>query len=572
MAITDEQLTYTMLAQGINGTPTILRASTGYVETFKPSPIYQGLPDLTARVFDNFNFIVNEFESDTQFINWCQSSTVIHTPFFYPSKQVNNVRYMEIVNTGSTSARSLNISLISTDGELIREHGVAYAESLYEQWSIDLAPSTYHAPLVLFLYGDINTNRCYFAFGAKFSNDMISKYPALANKWYFNDGGSLLTMDLIRLMLDESMIADDEGGAPTGDADGGGGLYDYPFGAIEVPNLPQYSVCDTGMIGLYNTTPSQMYQLSDKLWSQNFFDNIIKNFQSPMDNIISLHVVPFNIFGGTTQNIHIGNYDTEIPSNLLDSSYYEIDCGTINLTGAYKTFADYAPFTQISCYLPMIGVVDIPPDDIQNGAINIKYHIDVFSGACVAFISAYLRGQWTVVQQHQGDMITQYPVTGADYTNYFAGRIGALTKAITAGALLASVPATGGATAPITGGVLAQLNAGSAVGIAGAGAMGAGAVTGAMTAKPQYQRTGSMTSAGGLMGVQTPYLIISKPNYIQASNFRQTKGYVSNLTCTIGNESGYLSATVNNAMLTGIECTETEKQLIAGALAEGVYV
>lgn len=548
MAITDEQLTYTMLAQGIAGTPTVLRASTGSVETFTPSPIYQGLPDLTARVFDSFNFIVDEFDSDTQFINRCQSSVIFHTPFFYPSKQVNNVRYMEIANTGSTSARSLNINLIDTNGELIREHGVAYAESLYENWSIDLTPSTYHAPLVLFLYGDINTNRCYFAFAAKFSNDMISKYPALANKWYFNDGGSILTMDLIRLMLDESMLADEEGGAPTGEEGGGGGLYDYPFGAIPIPNLPQYSVCDTGMIGLYNTTPSQMYQLSNKLWSQNFFDNIIKNFSSPMENIISLHAVPFTVYGGSTQNIHIGNYDTEIPSNLLASTYFDIDCGTINITGAYKTFADYSPFTHISCYLPYIGVIDIPPDDCQDGAINVRYHIDVFSGSCVVFISALIRGQWTVVQQHQGDIITQYPITGADYTSYFMGRINAVVKAASAGAMFASVP-----TAGISAGIDAMQTA--------------------LTAKPTYQRTGSMSSAAGLMGVQTPYLIFTKPNYIQAGNFREIKGYTSNLQCTIGEQSGFINASVENEKLEGFgSATDREKEMIKNTLASGIYI
>lgn len=564
MAITDEQLTYTMLAQGISGAPTLLRATMGSVETFTPSPIYQGLPNLTTRVFDSFNFIVDEFDSNTQFINRCQASVVSHIPFFYPSKQVNNINYMELANTGSASARYLNINLIDTNGELIRDHGVSYAESIYEQWSIDLEPSTYHAPLVLFLYGDITTNRCYFAFAAKFSNDMISKYPALANKWYFNDGGALLTMDLIRLMLDESMIADDEGGAPTGDAGGGGGLYDYPYGAISIPNLPQYSVCDTGMVGIYSTTPSQMYQLSNKLWSQNFFDSIIKNFESPIENIISLHAVPFNVYGGSTQNIHIGNYDTEIPSNLLASSYYDIDCGTININGAYKTFADYSPFTHISCYLPYIGVVDIPPDDVQDGAINIRYHIDVFSGACVVFISAFIRGQWTVVQQHQGDIITQYPISGADFTNVFVGRIGAITKAITAGAMFASIPATAGASAPIT--------AASTMG-ANVGAMATQATTSALTAKPTYQRTGSMASAAGLMGVQTPYLIFTKPNFIQASNFREIKGYTSNLQCVIGEQTGFLSASVKNEKLEGFGgATDREKELIKNTLAAGIYI
>lgn len=545
MAITNEQVTYTYLAQGLSGSPYTLKATMPQLVEFKPSDLLPLLPTVSISSYNKgLATTIHTWATITDYYDWVNSQASYI--FFRPSTHFNDIYSVELSGRGTGGI----VDIIARDdnGNRVFDVSVAPPDLAYRQYSADGAPDYTEYPIILTLRGDIASQTCYFSFASEFSAEYHQNYPATQNYYYDCDSGSTNSIELLHMMLDESIMPDEEGGAPTGEAGGGGGLYDYPYGAISIPNLPQFSVCDTGMIGLYNTTPSQMYQLSNKLWSENFFNNIIKNFASPMENIISLHAVPFTVYGGSTQNIHIGNYDTEIPSNLLASTYFDIDCGTINITGAYKTFADYSPFTHISCYLPYIGVVDIPPDDCQDGAINVRYHIDVFSGSCVVFISALIRNQWTVVQQHQGDIITQYPITGADYTSYFMGRINAVVKAASAGAMFASVP-----TAGISAGIDAMQTA--------------------LTAKPTYQRTGSMSSAAGLMGVQTPYLIFTKPNYIQAANFREIKGYTSNLQCTIGEQSGFLNASVENEKLEGFGgATDREKEMIKNTLAAGIYI
>lgn len=545
MAITNEQVTYTYLAQGLSGSPYTLKATMPQLVEFKPSGLLPLLPTVSISSYNKgLATTIHTWATITDYYNWVNSQASYI--FFRPSTHFNDIYSVELSGRGTGGI----VDIIARDdnGNRVFDASAAPPDLAYRRYSADGAPDYTEYPIILTLRGDIASQTCHFSFASEFSAEYHQNYPATQNYYYDCNSGSTNNIKLLRMMLDESIMPDEEGGAPTGEAGGGGGLYDYPYGAISIPNLPQYSVCDTGMIGLYNTTPSQMYQLSNKLWSENFFDNIIKNFASPMENIISLHAVPFTVYGGATQNIHIGNYDTEIPSNLLASTYFDIDCGTINITGAYKTFADYSPFTHISCYLPYIGVVDIPPDDCQDGAINVRYHIDVFSGSCVVFISALIRNQWTVVQQHQGDIITQYPITGADYTSYFMGRINAVVKAASAGAMFASVP-----TAGISAGIDAMQTA--------------------LTAKPTYQRTGSMSSAAGLMGVQTPYLIFTKPNYIQAANFREIKGYTSNLQCTIGEQSGFINASVENEKLEGFgSATDREKEMIKNTLAAGIYI
>lgn len=550
MPVTNEQLTYFYLTQGLAGRPYTLRGSQPLTQTF--SATLQ--PTVTAPVFTSLATTILKWNTMTDYLNYARQGTGILQKIFYPNHVVNGVNSLAIASY-STQGDTISIVALDANDNVIAEAATSPPSGVYSRWCTwENVPSvTEEMPVYLILRSDANSNLVFFSFASEFAPSLTRLYDAMNNFYVDLSSGATLNMDLLRLMVDESMLPDDDGGAPTGDEDGGGGLFDYPYTPIGEPALPTVSICDTGMISLYTVSPSDMYQLAQKLWSQNFFDTIIKNFQSPMDNIVSLHVVPFNVYAATQSNIIIGNYDTEIPSNMLTTTYFDIDCGIIELTGAYKTFADYAPFTDLALYLPYIGIVPISPDDIMNGAINVKYHIDVFSGACVAFVMSLIRGQWTVLNQYEGNILTQFPITGADYTNVYVGAMQVANTAIQTGMQVATAPSAVNSVSAATNGITQGL-------------------TQAMQAKPTFQRSGNITSAAGLMGVQTPYLIITKPNYIQAKDFRAMKGYVSNLSCTIGDESGFISASVNNEQLTNINATQDEKNMLRQLLAEGVYI
>ena len=325
-------------------------------------------------------------------------------------------------------------------------------------------------------------------------------------------------------------------GAYGGAGGGGGGQFRPSYG-INIPQLPSISACDTGMVSLYALNSSQMLSVAGYMWSSNFFDSILKNFQSPMDNIISLQMVPLSVYqlSGSAGNITIGNLDSGLPAlKKLTTTYYEVNCGTIKVDEYYKSFADYSPYVQMHLSLPFCGIAQIDPDDCMGGYINIVYHVDVFSGSCVAFVRCFTNGVWTVLQQHSGNIIAQFPVTGRDYSNVYIGAINSISS-------------------------LAQGNV-------------VGAMSSAANIKPTYQRSGGVTSVAGLMGVRIPYLIISTPKYIMASNFREIKGYTSNLKVRIGDQSGFLQATGDNSELSSIPCTEEERAYIRQMLSDGIYV
>ena len=349
---------------------------------------------------------------------------------------------------------------------------------------------------------------------------------------YANTGGDR-ELQLMDELLDGQYL-DSEGIAPTGGTGGGGGYFSRPDEIVGVPSLPSVSVCDTGFVSLFSVTTGELQALATYMWDNNFFNTIVKNFNSPMENIISLNLIPFNP-SGSPGNIIIGNVDTGIASSKLSTSFFHVSCGQKNVSEYYRSFADYAPFTpSIGLFLPYIGIVNLNPDDCMNGIIKVDYNIDVFSGACVAFVSCNTNGVWHVLQQHQGTITSSFPLSGQNYMNVYTGILNA-----------ASSFASG-----------AFVNSANQI----------------ANIKPEYQRSGNVSSTAGILGTQYPYLIFSTPQYIMAENFRDVKGYTSNLKCTISSCSGFLQATADNSELSSIPCTEEERDYIRNILSEGIYV
>lgn len=344
-------------------------------------------------------------------------------------------------------------------------------------------------------------------------------------------------MDYIDELFNGNYDGNDGQIAPTGTTGGGGGTFFRPTYGVGIPSLPSVSVCDTGMVSVYSVSTAQLRSLGQYLWDTNFIEQIKKLFQSPLDNIITLQSVPLvsGAMRGTASNIIIGNVDTLIPSTLkLSTTYYNVNCGTISVPEIYKSFADYGGYVMIDLVLPYIGVVRINPDDIVNGRINVVYHIDVFSGACVAFVNCFTNGVWTVLSEHSGNITAQFPITGSNFASVYIGAINSIGASLSGNT--------------------------------------AGAFNSAMNMKPSYARSGGVTATSGIMGIQRPYLIFSSPKYIIADNFRDIKGYTSNLKCRIGDCSGFFQASVDDTDIENLTCTRGELDIIRNALSQGIYI
>ena len=418
--------------------------------------------------------------------------------------------------------------------------GINFTE--YHQWGlVSTSPDTY-TPLALVPCSFIDPfdNQTYFNWSLLCGVGAFAKYLYHVPFDWVMIGYNHTIWELWAALLD-GYLADTQQIAPSGGEGGGGGIYSRPDEEVPIPPLPSISICDSGFVALYSVSQNDMQQLATYLWDSNFFNNIIKNFASPFDNIVAFQEIPFTPSNLTAANIIFGNVDTGISAYKYSTSFFELDFGSINVSNYYKTFADYAPYTKIQLYLPYIGIVPINPDDVMDGIINVVYHIDVFSGACVAYIYCKNTGKWHVLNQYSGNILNEFPITGANYTNMYIGQMSGAVGAI--------------------GGV-ASMNPGAVM----------NGISQMISSKPEYQRSGGIGSTAGLMSVQNPYLIFSTPQYIVADNFRDVKGHTSNLKVTVGNETGFLQAEEDNSELSSIGCTKEEEDMIRTLLKEGIYI
>lgn len=283
---------------------------------------------------------------------------------------------------------------------------------------------------------------------------------------------------------------------------------------------------------IYNPTLEQVNQFGSWLWSSNFVEQLKKLFNDPMQAIIGLHKVysPVQTTGQGT--IKCGYLDSGVPSKLVSNQYVTVDCGSVDMQEYFGNVFDYPPYTEISIYLPFIGIRQLDPSDVMRSTISVKYHIDVLTGACLAEVNVQRDASGGTLYTFSGDAAVRYPVSSGSYMGIVSGLIGVATS-IVSGNLL---PALGGATRLHT----------------------------------NVDRSGSFTGNSGAMGSKVPYIIISRPQTAMADKFETLSGYPSNTYTPLSACKGFTQ--VKYCHVENLSATETEKNEIERLLKEGVIL
>lgn len=323
--------------------------------------------------------------------------------------------------------------------------------------------------------------------------------------------------------------------------DGGQGGYSLTSDNIGVPSLPSISAVDSGFVRVYDVSTAEMEALASELWTPNFFNTIVKNFQSPFENIISLGIVPFTGLTGSQEQIQIGNYAATAVGNKLATTVYNIDCGNVNVQEFYNNWLDYDGYTDITVVLPLCGTVSVSPSEFMDGVMNIQYNFDIFSGAVIAFISCIKNGLESVLYTKEGSIRTEIPISGANYASVYSTMISSAL--------------------------------GMATGIAiGRPDKAAGAASNLLSMKPQYQRSGSAHGAQNILGIRTPYIVLHRPDCVQDQTYPYEHGFRSDKYCAIQDCTGFLQASIDMYDLEGIPCTDQEREMIKKSISEGIYI
>ena len=341
--------------------------------------------------------------------------------------------------------------------------------------------------------------------------------------------------------LDAEFAADDpysEGG--NSGVGGGSGDFDGTGDLISIPSLPTLSASDTGFITLYNPSIAQLKALAQYMWSNPLFDLDAwkKIFADPMQAILGLSIVPVNVPSGSTQAITIGNISTGIVMSVASSQYVEVDCGSLNVNEFWGAYLDYDPYTQCEIYLPYCGIHPLAVDDIMGKSVHVVYHIDILSGAATAFVSC----GGTVLYSFVGQCASSIPITGDNWTNVING-------AINIAASIGSMIASDGMTAPMAAASIAS--------------------TAVNQMKPRVEKSGSMGGTGGMLAVQTPYLILTRPQQCLPNKQNTYTGYPSFIAENLSELTGYTEIELihlENIPATSAEISELETILKGGVI------
>lgn len=306
------------------------------------------------------------------------------------------------------------------------------------------------------------------------------------------------------------------------------------------PFLPPDGTANA-LYAIYNPSQGELNSFGAWLWSSNFVDQLLKLFNDPMQAIIGLHKVFVNPVISGRQNIKVGYLDSGVASNVVGAQYVTVDCGSVSIPEYFGNVFDYDPFTQIYLYLPFVGIQRLDTGDVMRGTLNVVYHCDVLTGACLVEVNVLRDGGGGIIYTYTGNCAVQYPISSGSYM----GIIASLASVV--GGVVGTI-ATGGALAPVA----------------------LGAVSGVMNAHTRVEHSGGFSGNAGAMGIKKPYVIITRPQTCLADDFPAFNGYPANKLTYIADCTGYIKC--DECHIEQIPGTDAELSELENLLKSGIII
>lgn len=311
---------------------------------------------------------------------------------------------------------------------------------------------------------------------------------------------------------------------------------------------------------------------------------------SASDGLISFQYFPFNIpSANVSQTAKIGAYNDNgtirgfpLPADVqylqITATSFMIDLGSTRINALYNDFRDFPPYSTYNAFIPFVNqsyTIDFAV--FKNHTVSFQLIVDVLTGSGIVCI---LR-DGLLYDTINGTVATQISINSADVAQYNAS-VKATENAMQSNELnakLAMINMVSGLTSAVVGG--SSINLGGAV---SAVTGGLSAVTNAALNRDmlQYQldtmqvHHSLIQSASANCGNQLErevHIIIAHakmlPDYNE-SIYSKTVGYACCKNDLIANCSNFTQ--VSEINLTGINCTDVEKNLIKSALMQGVVI
>lgn len=194
----------------------------------------------------------------------------------------------------------------------------------------------------------------------------------------------------------------------------------------------------------YLLTATETSFLKQELVTPDFLDEMKQYFSNPLENVIRAQLTPVTLGNldnwGTLDRIQVGNYMLEAQGRRFSSSKMVKKFYTIPIPWLYSDFRNRSPYTNITLYMPFVGMVSLDTAVLYNtNSILIEVFVEPISGSVVYKIFADSPASTEVsvlIDTYSGNCNTETPIARVTTVNGVQGTI----SAALVGASLATNP------------------------------------------------------------------------------------------------------------------------------------
>lgn len=339
----------------------------------------------------------------------------------------------------------------------------------------------------------------------------------------------------------------------TEDQIGGDGDYDIGGDSLGLPDLPEIGILQSGMVQLYLPTALELKQFAQELWTDNA--SIASAFgamvNSPIEAVINLGALPLNLSGYRDNSVAVqmGSYTMSTTMSPAKEEFYPFDFGTLRIPERWGSALDYSPYCKLNLYLPYVGYVDLPPEEVLGRYISVVYHINLFTGDFVAWVLTTYGSATNPLMQFTGNCMFKMPVTALDYSAYYKNQHDLFAGAV-----------SNFASGNILGGIIDSV------------AFAAG------SAQPSanVRRNGEFNGSTAIMAYPQPFIIRTTARQVfqgskqDQSGFDKYSGFPCYKILDLYEGMGYTKIT--DMIMDGFTLTDEEEKELRTLLQEGVYL
>lgn len=277
----------------------------------------------------------------------------------------------------------------------------------------------------------------------------------------------------------------------------------------------------------YKVTKSKLKEIGQKLWNFSLADISFNLSSAPIENVVSIKLMPISQSSVTVATILVGNMDTGVTGNIVNTINPRV-IGTVDVPAYYNNFLDYEPYTQCSIYLPFAGFKSLQSNYIIGHAVSVKYTYDVVTGSCkIAILSDN-----KTFAEFDAQCGIDLPLTSSNRAQIESAQLASFVGAVT------------------TGNIMPLLD------------------TAIKT--PTYNSTGSSNSTCAAQMRLKCFITVDRPVADLPYSFPHDVGVYCGITCQIGKLSGFTVCNPN-VDLSGIPCLAAERDMLLDILTSGFY-